>query len=79
MTLHIDSQRFGMLVAVCPVGLDKHNKALWKCLCDCGRCTIKTASSLKSGKILSCSRSCGHIVDLSGMRFGKLVVVKMVG
>lgn len=49
----------------------------WKCICDCGRTTIKTQTQLKNENV-----SCGCMLnqnkrkDLTGMTFGKLKVVK---
>lgn len=59
----------------------------WLCMCDCGQETIAKASDLKSGKKKSCGclnqekrsqRGKDKIVDLTGMRFGKLVVLNRI-
>lgn len=49
---------------------------LWRCLCDCGEEVLKPTRALNNG----CAKSCGCLLipkteDLSGKRFGKLVVV----
>ena len=57
---------------------------LWKCQCDCGNITYATSTELKSGH----KKSCGclqkkiaskigqkNLIDLTGQRFGKLVVI----
>lgn len=49
----IAGQRFGKLVALCPVKqYKKHTK--WTCKCDCGKYTYVDISNLLSGKTLSC-------------------------
>ena len=54
--MHIDitNQRFGMLRTLKYVGKDKHNRALWECLCDCGNTHIATYYNLKRGIVKSC-------------------------
>ena len=57
---------------------------LWECQCDCGNITYATSTELKSGH----KKSCGclqkkiaskigqkNLIDLTGQRFGKLVVI----
>lgn len=60
----------------------------WKCVCDCGNTTIVKTSNLTNGHTRSCgclskkqSAANGQksIMDLTGQRFGKLVVKKYVG
>ena len=34
---NIRGVRFGRLVAIEPVGSNRHHKVLWRCLCDCGK------------------------------------------
>ena len=45
----------------------------WKCLCDCGNITYKTTGHLNSDAV-SCG--CSQKQDLTGKRFGKLVVLE---
>lgn len=45
-------------------GVSKHQKKLWRCLCDCGKETIAIASQIKSGK----TRSCGHLKSAGNRR-----------
>ena len=49
--------RQGHLVMVESVGSDSHGNALWKCLCDCGAETTKSAVFLRNGG-KCCSRQC---------------------
>jgi hypothetical protein len=46
--------RYVRLVALEHVGKNKHNSALWRCMCDCGKETIVPASNLQSGVTKSC-------------------------
>ncbi len=51
--------RYGLLLGVERVGSDRNNQATWLCRCDCGKTTITTAHSLRSGN----TRSCGCLRD----------------
>lgn len=51
--IDIAGQRFGKLVALCPVKQYK-NHTKWTCECDCGKYAYVDISSLLSGKTLSC-------------------------
>lgn len=71
--------RYGSLVVI---GQDKkYNKTAWKCRCDCGNITIATGSELRTGRVTSCGVGCptklgkGNFKDLSGQRFGRLLVL----
>lgn len=50
----ITGERFGRLVAVERVGLDKRLNALWRCKCDCGGETIRAVSELHKRGNHSC-------------------------
>lgn len=80
--LNLTGQRFGLLTVLKRI----HNKGKdnghshWLCSCDCGKEKIVRGGSLKNGT----SRSCGclaekskrkHFKDITGQRFGKLVVL----
>ena len=52
--LNLTQHRFGKLVALEPIGKDKHNRILWRCKCDCGNEKIVAASALRSGNTASC-------------------------
>lgn len=73
---------FGRLTVLEKAYTKKGKGAYYKCLCSCGETVIVQGSMLRSGN----SRSCGCInkerrqqyEDLSGRRFGKLVVLKRV-
>lgn len=73
----LTGMRFGKLVVL---GYDHSEKKqrYWKCQCDCGKNSIVSTGSLKSGNSTTCG--CGkvqQIIDLTGKRFGKLVVLRM--
>lgn len=73
-------QRFGKLVAIRPTGELKRNSAVWLCKCDCGNYKTATAKSLTSGGVKSCGCIWGRYgEDLTGQRFGKLVVIRKTG
>lgn len=73
----ITGQRFGMLVVEEFAGIDpKFGSAMWKCKCDCGNEKIVRSRALISGDTVSCG--CKRKNDLTGKRFGRLLVVKKI-
>lgn len=52
-------------------------RRLWRCQCECGKQTFATAQNLLRGSVVSCG--CAHAPDLSGQRFGRLVVLEALG
>ena len=58
-----------------------HSAFMYKCLCDCGDFFYTTKTKIKSGKINYCPKCTRLNVDgdLSGKRFGKLMVIKDSG
>ena len=73
----LKGQRFGKLVVIKDVGR-KNGMVLWECLCDCGKHTNVVSNHLTRGHTKSCGCMTAKI-DLTGQRFGKLVVVREVG
>lgn len=82
--------KFGRLLVLEPAGTKysksgKSRRAMWMCACDCGNNTIVDGRALRSGRTLSCG--CFHrdklskimTNDLTGRRFGKLVVINRAG
>jgi len=65
---HIIGQKFNRLTVIERFGSTKQHKALWKCICDCGKFTIATTGSLKS----SGTKSCGCLRQISPRICGKL-------
>ena len=50
----ITNQKFGKLIAINPLGLDKYKKKLWLCKCDCGNEIIVQGTYLRNGNTISC-------------------------
>lgn len=82
----LTGMRFGRLTVIERVP-SKSGHARWKCLCDCGNYTEALSNNLKSGAKVSCgcaahkgSRgiSPSNYNDLTGRRFGRLIVIKRV-
>lgn len=75
----LTGKKFGHLTAIKPLG---GNKWLWRC--DCGQEKVVLATSVKRGVTQSCGTSCKYSPkhqlknDLTGMRFGRLVVLHRV-
>ena len=77
----LTGQRFGRLTAVRPTEERRYGAIVWECKCDCGNVAFVPACSLPNGNTKSCGciakeRGEASQVDLAGMRFGRLVVVK---
>ena len=49
----ITGQRFGMLIAIEPIGKSYNNTVIWKCECDCGKTTEVETRLLNSGNTRS--------------------------
>jgi len=80
LIIDLTGQRFSKLVVIERAENDKSGKACWKCICDCGKETIVSGSNLRSGhtKSCGCNREIigkSQLVDLTGQKFGKLIVV----
>lgn len=79
--------RFGRLI-VRARSVNRYNSPAWECLCDCGATSVVVGYSLRSGVTKSCGcllrdktrdTAARRVIELSGMRFGRLVVVKRHG
>ena len=74
----LTGQRFGMLTVIERaedyVNVNGNHVLRYLCKCDCGNEKAVLASDLKCGRVKSCG--CLKIENLTGQRFGKLVVVK---
>lgn len=51
---NLSGNKYGKLTVISFNGIDKHRKATWLCLCECGENTIASTNTLKSGKTKSC-------------------------
>jgi len=81
---HLEGQKFGRLLVVEACDKPENKRAkdyYWQCDCDCGNHPIIAEHNLLSGNTQSCGclqkqrASEASFKDLSGQRFGKLVVV----
>lgn len=84
--IDLTNQRFGRLTVLHRTENPNNKKkmAFWLCKCDCGNTTITNTNYLKSGKTTQCG-DCGRKEaslkrrkDLTGKKFGKLTVIKMI-
>ena len=67
--INITGYRFGRLVAQELVGRTKQAKALWRCLCDCGRMHEVSGIDLRNGHV----RSCGCLAKEAHKKHGETV------
>jgi len=68
---HLEGQRFGSVVVVCPAqDIEDHNDT-WLCQCDCGNEMTVWGGDLLRGRITSCGCRRNRIRDLTGQRFGR--------
>lgn len=74
--IDLTGQRFGKLKVIKRVGSGENRAATWLCQCDCGNKLIVLSTSLRSGHTTSCG--CKNYKDLTGKRFGKLLVVRKI-
>ena len=85
MHLDLTGEKYGRLTVVSEA--DPHYTSggrkiiMWNCKCDCGNTAIVSTSHLRSGHTVSCgcrleeTQSGQTLIDLTGQRFGKLVVL----
>ena len=57
-------QRFGRLSVVSEAGTNKYGRALWLCICDCGKEKVALGKTLSSGR----TRSCGCLHAETALR-----------
>lgn len=80
----LTGQRFGRLIVIERAGRDMCKRALWRCQCDCGQQCVVSGANLRNENTKSCgcfqrekAREC--IIDLTGQRFGRLIVIEQAG
>ena len=79
--INLAGRRFGRLVVVSRAENDSRGAARWHVKCDCGEERIVLGTSLRSGVTASCGcykreqTSLRRLVDLTGRRFGRWVVL----
>lgn len=84
--LNLVGKRFGKLTVIAECGR-KYGAVLWHCQCDCGNYKDAISEELKNGHVKSCGCLKAEATkgqtwrrkDLTGMRFGHLVVVEIAG
>ncbi len=73
-------KKFGKLTVVRKASeKNPYGAVLWVCKCDCGKSKKVTTANLNGGFTISCGclrRERGDFVDLTGLRFGRLLVIK---
>lgn len=82
MKADLTDRRFGKLTAIEPTEQRSRGAVVWRCLCDCGNEVLVESRRLSSGAVLSCGCSQPDYSgwkDLTGLRFGKLVVLGRSG
>lgn len=72
-------QKFGKLSVLEFYDTSKDNRALWKCLCDCGKEHIANTHCLTTGNVKSCGCNKGLIPELVGQKFFNLTVINFEG
>lgn len=78
----LTGKKFNKLTVVSRAENDIKNKNRWNCICECGAEKVVSGYSLTSGKTKSCgcqrriSASNNCLEDLTGKRFGKLLVLQ---
>ena len=75
----LTGQKFGLLTVLYR-GENRGGRTCWVCRCICGNIHVTTAHDLKAGKVKSCGclahQHAYNTVDLTGKRFGRLVVAE---
>ena len=76
--LDLTGQKFGMLTAIRIVGSTKTGQKLWECKCDCGNTTTVISTNLNRDHTRSCGCENHRAKDITGQKFGKLLVIQLV-
>jgi len=74
-------QKFGRLTVIADSGDRRYGNVLWDCLCECGSSHRVMTSLLTRGTVKSCGclkrdDSNARFIDLTGKRYGRLVVLR---
>lgn len=76
----LSGKRFGKLVVIEDSGSrSSAGSVMWVCRCDCGNMKTVRSSALTFGETSSCGCGMSRKIDLSGQRFGRLLVVEDTG
>lgn len=77
--------RYGRLLVLNREPNNCHRHTMWRCHCDCGNEVVVTNNGLRSKKTQSCGcrskerTSQARLHDITGKRFGRLIVLKRSG
>ena len=75
--------RYGHLVVIGEAEKESNGQLRYKCQCDCGNIIITRGTRLRNGEKKSCGKcvynNYHNFENLTGRRFGKLVVLEYVG
>ena len=77
----LTGRTFGRWTVLGPGERNNKGRFRWKCQCKCGRIGNVYGTSLINGKSKSCGfcvTRCGNPVDITGMRFGRLVALHKI-
>lgn len=77
-TQDLTGQRFGKIL-VMEFDSYRKNRPFWKCQCDCGTVWVVRAGALQKSRNTSSCKPCSKTKDLTGQRFGKIVVLGFGG
>lgn len=81
--IDLTGQTFGNLTVIRQSPDRLRNERAWVCLCSCGEETLATNGQLLRGAKKSCGclrkKTPANALDLTGQRFGKLVVIERAG
>lgn len=81
--IDLTGQRFGKLTVVRRAENTKTGQAQWLCRCDCGNEIVVRRGNLQSGNTETCgcskNKPAPNFIDLSGKKFGRLIVIKKAG
>lgn len=76
-TKDLIGKNFGELTVIKELNERRHTNKVWLCECSCGKEHKATTNSLVFGRVKSCG--CSISPDISGERFGRLVVMEETG
>jgi hypothetical protein len=86
--LDLKGEKFGRLLVVDEAESRYYGKqkiVMWNCICDCGKTVVVRSGALRNGNTKSCGCLNHEInserlsMDISGMVYGRLTVLKKVG
>lgn len=75
----LTGQKFGFLTVIKDSGERKNHNVVWICQCECGNTVVVSGDNLRRNHTKSCGcqkkeSAQKRVIDLTGQRFGKLVV-----